>query len=118
MERRPLHKDFCSFIDSQRKFRHTIVKKLNVNGNILFKENKTELKNFEVREADLSDMTDVCRIVNYYIESTFINFRIRPQEVSEWEEDWKIYHRFYPWYVAVKEDIVTGIAYSSPFKQR
>ena len=42
-----------------------------------------------VRLATEDDLAEVCTIVNYYIEGSFVNFRTEPQGVDEWRGDWR-----------------------------
>ena len=37
-----------------------------------------------VRLATEDDLAEVCKIVNHYIEKSFVNFRTEPQGVDEW----------------------------------
>jgi phosphinothricin acetyltransferase len=71
-----------------------------------------------IRPATPADMAPVCDIVNFYIETTAVNFRMQPQAVGEWEADLRNYHSMYPWLVAEVDGSVAGVAYSAPWKQR
>ena len=72
----------------------------------------------EIRWAEESDMTSFADIVNYYIETTAINFRTAPQSPAEWRDDWKLLSDRYPWLVAVDSGTVVGLAYACPWKPR
>ncbi|HEY9305222.1 MAG TPA: GNAT family N-acetyltransferase [Mycobacterium sp.] len=72
----------------------------------------------EVRSATEDDLAEVCKIVNYFIENSFVNFRTEPQDVDEWRSDWKRLSSRFPWLVAVLEDRVVGVAYAAPWSAR
>jgi phosphinothricin acetyltransferase len=57
-------------------------------------------------------------IVNYFIETTAVNFRTQPQSAEEWRDDWKSLSDRYPWVVAADGTGVMGIAYAGPWKAR
>ena len=40
-----------------------------------------------VRLATEDDLAEVCKIVNYFIEKSFVNFRPSPG-VDEWRSEW------------------------------
>ncbi|HEV2372276.1 MAG TPA: GNAT family N-acetyltransferase [Streptosporangiaceae bacterium] len=71
-----------------------------------------------VRAATPADMAAVCDIVNFYIETTTVNFRMEPQTAQEWEADLRSCRDKYPWLVADVDGSVAGVAYSSPWKSR
>jgi phosphinothricin acetyltransferase len=71
-----------------------------------------------VRPAREDDFSEVCRIVNRYIESTSINFRCEPQEPAEWVAEWSATGRTHPWLVATEDEHVVGVAYAGPWKAR
>jgi phosphinothricin acetyltransferase len=71
----------------------------------------------QVRPATVDDLPEVCKIVNHYIENSFVNFRTEPQTVDEWRNDWRRLHAQFPWLVAA-EDGVVGVAYAAPFHGR
>lgn len=71
-----------------------------------------------IRPATPADMGSVCDIVNFYIETTAVNFRMERQAVGEWEADLRNYHSKYPWFVAEVDGAVAGVAYSVPWKAR
>ena len=71
----------------------------------------------QVRPASEDDLPEVCRIVNHYIESSFVNFRTEPQTVDEWRNDWRRLHAQFPWLVA-DDDGVAGVAYAAPWNGR
>jgi phosphinothricin acetyltransferase len=71
-----------------------------------------------VRLAQVADMVTVCDIVNYYIETSMVNFRTEPQTPQEWEDDWRRLRDRYPWLVVEVDGAVVGIAYAGPWKAR
>jgi phosphinothricin acetyltransferase len=71
----------------------------------------------QVRPATEDDLAEVCKIVNYFIEKSFLNFRTEPQSVDEWRTEWKRLHAQFPWLVAVDDDVV-GVAYAAPWNAR
>jgi len=71
-----------------------------------------------VRRATPADMAAVCDIVNFYIATTTVNFRMEPQTAREWEADLRSYRDRYPWLVADVDGHVAGVAYSIPWKPR
>ena len=73
---------------------------------------------YEIRLADAADIEQFAEIVNYYIENSAINFHDRPQSEEDWEANWEVLKDRYPFLVAVKDDVVGGIAYASPWKLR
>ncbi|MBV8180582.1 MAG: N-acetyltransferase [Mycobacterium sp.] len=70
-----------------------------------------------VRLATEDDLAEVCKIINYFIENSFVNFRTEPQSVDEWRDDWRRLHSPFPWLVAT-DDRVVGVAYAVPFHGR
>ncbi len=70
-----------------------------------------------VRLATEDDLADVCEIVNYFIEKSFVNFRTEPQSVDEWRGDWRQLRSRFPWLVAT-DDRVVGVAYAAPWNDR
>ena len=70
-----------------------------------------------VRLATEDDLAEVCKIINYFIENSFVNFRTEPQSVDEWRDDWRRLHSQFPWLVAT-DDRVVGVAYAAPFHDR
>jgi phosphinothricin acetyltransferase len=72
----------------------------------------------EVRLAQESDMPTFAVIVNYFIETTTVNFRTRPQSPGEWRDDWKLFSERYPWLVAQDCGEIVGLAYAGPWKAR
>ena len=73
---------------------------------------------YEIRLAEAADIEQFAEIVNYYIENTAINFHDRPQSEEDWEANWEVLQDRYPFLVAIKDDVVGGIAYASPWKLR
>jgi phosphinothricin acetyltransferase len=73
---------------------------------------------YDIRLADAADIEQFAEIVNYYIENSAINFHDRPQSEEDWEANWEVLKDRYPFLVAVKDDVVGGIAYASPWKLR
>jgi phosphinothricin acetyltransferase len=71
-----------------------------------------------VRQAQETDLSAVCDIINHFIRTTTVNFRTQPQAVEEWRAEWGRVHEQYPWLVAVHEEEVLGIAYAGPWKAR
>lgn len=72
----------------------------------------------DIRLARAEDFAQVCEIVNYYILTSAINFRTKPQTPQEWQQDWRTHRDRYPWYVAELDGIVAGVAYAMPWKAR
>jgi phosphinothricin acetyltransferase len=72
----------------------------------------------EVRPALEPDMPAFAAIVNYFIETTTVNFRTHPQSPGEWRDDWKLLSDRYPWLVALEGGEVVGLAYAGPWKAR
>lgn len=72
----------------------------------------------EVRDAVAEDMSQVCDIVNHFIETSWFNFRTQAQTSAEWLSEWERYRRDYPWLVAEERDEIIGVAYAAPFKLR
>jgi phosphinothricin acetyltransferase len=70
-----------------------------------------------VRLATEDDLPEVCKIVNHFIENSFVNFRTQPQSVDEWRSDWTRLHSRFPWLVAT-DDRVVGVAYAAPWNGR
>jgi phosphinothricin acetyltransferase len=70
-----------------------------------------------VRPAAEDDLAEVCKIVNYFIENTVINFRTEPQSLDEWRDNWIRLHSRFPWLVAT-DDRVVGVAYAAPWNER
>lgn len=70
-----------------------------------------------VRLATEDDLPAVCRIINHFIENSFVNFRTEPQSVDEWRGDWRRLHSQFPWLVAT-DDRVVGVAYAAPWHGR
>ena len=65
-----------------------------------------------VRLATEDDLAEVCKIVNYFIEISFVNFRTEPQGVDEWRSEWRRLRSRFPWLVAT-DDRVVGVAYAA-----
>ena len=72
----------------------------------------------EVRPAQEPDMPSFAAIVNYFIETTTVNFRTNPQRPDEWRDDWKLLSERYPWLVAQDGSEIVGLAYAGPWKAR
>jgi phosphinothricin acetyltransferase len=70
-----------------------------------------------VRLATEDDLPEVCEIINYFIENSFVNFRTEPQGVDEWRSDWRRLHDRFPWLVATDGRVV-GVAYAAPWHGR
>jgi len=70
-----------------------------------------------VRLATEDDLAAVCKIINHFIEKSFVNFRTEPQDVDEWRNDWRRLHNQFPWLVAT-DDRVVGVAYAAPWHGR
>jgi phosphinothricin acetyltransferase len=81
------------------------------------KASEARLSALEVRPATEDDLVHVCEIVNHFIERTVFNFRIEPQSVDEWRDQWKRLHDRFPWLVAA-DDRVVGVAYAGPWNER
>jgi phosphinothricin acetyltransferase len=77
----------------------------------------TERPGLQVRLAAEDDLAEVCTIVNYFIEKSFVNFRTEPQGVDEWRSDWRRLSSRFPWLVAT-DDRVVGVAYAAPWSER
>jgi phosphinothricin acetyltransferase len=71
----------------------------------------------QVRLATEDDLAGVCKIVNHFIEKSFVNFRTEPQGVDEWRSEWGRLHERFPWLVAI-DDGVVGVAYAVPWNGR
>lgn len=71
----------------------------------------------QVRLATEDDLAEVCKIVNYFIEKSFVNFRTEPQGVDEWRSEWRRLYSRFPWLVAT-DDGVVGVAYAAPWNGR
>jgi phosphinothricin acetyltransferase len=71
-----------------------------------------------VRLAHEDDFGAVCAIVNHYIATTTISFRMDPQTPAEWITDWQAGRERYPWLVAEREGEIAGVAYAAPWKTR
>ena len=65
-----------------------------------------------------ADLEQFAEIVNYYIETTTINFHDRPQSAEDWEATWEVLKESYPFVVAETDGVLGGIAYASPWKLR
>jgi phosphinothricin acetyltransferase len=72
----------------------------------------------EVRQAREADMPAVAAIVNYFIETTTVNFRTHAQSPDEWRADWRLLRERYPWLVAQDDGDIVGLAYAGPWKAR
>jgi phosphinothricin acetyltransferase len=72
----------------------------------------------DVRPARESDMSCFAAIVNYFIETTTVNFRTHPQSADEWRGEWKLLGERYPWLVAADGGEIVGLAYAGPWKAR
>ena len=72
----------------------------------------------EVRPARAADMPAFAAIVNYFIETATVNFRIQPQRPDEWRDDWKLVRERYPWLVAADGGEIVGLTYAGPWKAR
>jgi phosphinothricin acetyltransferase len=70
-----------------------------------------------VRLATEDDLAEVCKIVNYFIEKSFVNFRTEPQSVDEWRSDCRRLRSRFPWLVAT-DDRVVGVAYAAQWNDR
>lgn len=71
-----------------------------------------------IRAAQESDMPSFASIINYFIETTTVNFRTHPQSPDEWRDDWKLLSERYPWLVAQENAEIVGLAYAGPWKAR
>ena len=72
----------------------------------------------EVRRAVEFDMSAFAAIVNYFIETTTVNFRTHLQSADEWRDEWKLRGERYPWLVAADGGEIVGLAYAGPWKAR
>ncbi|GAB4059100.1 GNAT family N-acetyltransferase [Catellatospora paridis] len=72
----------------------------------------------EVRPAEAGDWAAVADIVNFYIDTTTVNFRTERQTAQEWADDWSRSRDRYPWLVAVVDGEVAGLAYAGQWKAR
>jgi phosphinothricin acetyltransferase len=70
-----------------------------------------------VKLATEDDLAEVCKIVNYFIEKSFVNFRTEPQGADEWRSEWRRLYSRFPWLVAA-DDGVVGVAYAAPWNGR
>ena len=77
----------------------------------------TQRSGLRVRLATEDDLAEVCKIINYFIENSFVNFRTEPQSVDEWRDDWRRLHPRFPWLVATDNRVV-GVAYAAPWNDR
>ena len=77
----------------------------------------SERSGLRVRPATEDDLPEVCKIINHYIENSFVNFRTELQAVDEWRNVWGRLHSQFPWLVAT-DDRVVGVAYAAPWNDR
>ena len=76
------------------------------------------MPDYTIRLAEQADLEQFAEIVNYYIETTTINFHDRPQSEEDWEATWEVLKESYPFVVAETDGVLGGIAYASPWKLR
>jgi L-amino acid N-acyltransferase YncA len=72
----------------------------------------------KIRPCDLSDISAVCDIYNYYVENTVITFEETPVSFDEMKKRFELYTKAYPWLVCEVEGVVVGYAYATKWKER
>lgn len=75
-------------------------------------------ESWQIRRAGEADLAAFAEIVNHYILTTAINFRVSPQQPDDWLAEWRPSHERYPWLVAERDGTIDGIAYATPWKLR
>ena len=73
---------------------------------------------WQVRRAQVGDMTAIAEIVNEHITAGVAHFGDRPQSAEEWLSDWEAHQERYPWLVAERAGVVGGLAYGKTFNAR
>ncbi len=76
------------------------------------------MPDYTIRMAEQADLEQFAEIVNYYIETSAINFHENPQSEEDWEVTWEVLRERYPFVVADQDGVLGGIAYASPWKLR
>lgn len=69
-----------------------------------------------IRDVELKDSEQICKIYNYYVKNTVITFEEEPVSVSEMENRIKKTTATHPWIVYEKEGTVVAYAYASPWR--
>jgi len=71
-----------------------------------------------VRRPFSNDLSAILDIYNWATCHTSANFRTEPQALQHWVDLWKGKAERYPWFVAERGGVVTGLAMASPFLDR
>src|SRR6185369_7304265 len=71
-----------------------------------------------IRLATTADADAICKIYNYYVESTIVTFEETPVTPDVMAERIADIQRTHVWYVACIDDAVAGYAYAGPWRSR
>ena len=71
-----------------------------------------------VRQAKISDASQIADIYNYYVVNTIITFEMVPLTTADMSEKIAITIERYPWLVFEENDEILGYAYATEWKPR